>query len=209
MRFLGFRGLLLLFGLTIGLLVYGGVEISESLRFPSAKTMTYEQFAAQMPQEGWYHITGGRLEVVNCVWQEDEKTHKIDKIFVPLSSSKAVGGPGETTSVMVEEHDPAMIDTAHEIQQLSGQTAEDFVKKNHDRAFIRRDVEGMIKTGLKSDDSIRAKMAKLDNTSLASNWIMLNEGAHPSLLLGVGCILGGLALAALQVLMFLRRRMSR
>ena len=210
-RFFSLRLALLALGATIAMLVFGGVEISESMRFRSPRVLTYEQFAAQMPQEGWYRITGARLEVVNGVWQEDKKTHAIDKVFVPLSSAGDKGGDINTpTKVMVEETDPAILQTAGEVKDLNGDAATiDFIKKNHDRAFIRRDVEGMVKTGLNSDSDTREKMAKLDNTSLASNWIMLKEGAHPSLGLGLLLFMGGGLLAVLQVLYYLRRRMTR
>ena len=210
-RFFSLRLALIALGATIAMLVFGGVEISESLRFRSPRVLTYEQFVKQMPQEGWYRITGGRLEAVNCVWQESSKTHTIDKVFVPLSSSNVKSGdPNAPTLVMVEETDPAILQTAQEVKDLNGEAATvDFIKKNHDRAFIRRDVEGMVKAGINSDTDTREKMAKLDNTSLASNWIMLKEGAHPSLVLGLGLFMGGGLLAVLQVLYYLRRRMTR
>ena len=157
MRFFSVRIALALIVATFAMLIIGGVEISESLRFRSPRVMTYEQFTAQMPQEGWYRITGCYLKVVESAWQEDKKTHAIDKAFVPLgSTSDKDDDSNAKTTVMVEETDPAILDTVREAQQINGkETVLDFVKKNPDRVFLKQDVEGMVKAGIKSDSSTR------------------------------------------------------
>ena len=38
------------------LLLFGYIETTESLRFRSARELTFEQFKKEMPKEGWFHI---------------------------------------------------------------------------------------------------------------------------------------------------------
>ena len=42
-------------------------EISEGVKFSRAQVLTYAQFVQKRPQEGWFRITGGRLDAGNAL----------------------------------------------------------------------------------------------------------------------------------------------
>ena len=210
MRFLSIRFKLAAIIITGCLLLFGFIEISESLHFHEPRVLTYEQFEKEKPQEGWFHIKGAQLSVIESAFEEDKTTHTLKKAFVPVSSSAdLLGDKNKQTYLLMETTDQAILDVVHDAQGLSDEkSAIQYVEKNPQRAFPVRDVEGMIKTGLNEDSSTRDELKKLDST-LAPNYVVLQEGRHPSLGLGIGMLLGGLLLGVGQVLFYISRRAMR
>jgi hypothetical protein len=49
--------------LAIGALVGGFINLGYSLRYMSPRTVTYAQLISQNPQEGWYAVQGGYLDI--------------------------------------------------------------------------------------------------------------------------------------------------
>ena len=144
--------------------------------------------------------------MTDAAFEEDKTTHTLKKAFVPIiSEDDLLSDKDEKTLLLVETTDPAILDTVRETRGITDDKAAlKYLTDNKERVFPKRDVEGMLKTGLNEDTTTREELAKLDN-SLAPNYVLLQEGKHPSLGLGIAMILGGLLLAVGQVLFYLRR----
>ena len=210
MRGLTFRLKLALVIITGCLLVFGCIEISESLRFRSPRTVTFAQFEKEMPQEGWFHIKDAQLFVLESAFEEDKSSHNMTKAFVPVGSATDLTSDSKKqTFLLMESRDPAILDTVRDAQQITDQkSAAQYVTAHRQTAYPVRDVEGMIKTGLHSDSKTHAELSKLDN-ALAPNYVILQEGKHPSLGLGIGMLMGGILLGVGQVLFYISRRTMR
>ncbi len=175
---------LLIAGVTLALIGYGAVEILECLRFSHVQTLTYEQFVQKRPQEGCYNITGGRIDAADTLQSQGSTSHE-QRYYVPLLSAKQ---QESSCYVMVETTDETLL-ASQPKANADGITSVANV--------VKHDVEGMLITGVHADSELRRKIAQ---TGLVANdYVILEEGRHPSLLKGLGILALGILLAVAQV----------
>jgi hypothetical protein len=201
---------LLIGGLTLALLGYGGVEILEYFKFPRVQVVPYAQFVQKRPQEGWFRITGGRADVMNTM-QTTGRTSHDKQFYVPwissrvpsnMSASNAVDAslPAEPCFLIVSTTNTKLMEVSGIVTRVatSGQGT------NYANAsaveFPTQDVEGMLVTGLHSDNKMRKKIAATAN--VAEDYVILEEGRKPSFLKGLGIIGVGLILLVAQILYY-------
>src|SRR5579862_4144531 len=87
------------------LCILGGFAgIGDSLRYRTAKTVTFSQFVQEHPKQGWFKITGGTLDLANAVLPEDRDTRAY---YVPL---RAAGDTqmGDVQVVVLVTDDPTL-----------------------------------------------------------------------------------------------------
>ena len=222
MRWLGFRFKIAIFIGTLFLLVFGGNSLLQALRFRAPVVITAEEFEKQKPTAGWFHIKNCVLDGIDEVHfhpkDEADDFSKIKEVYIPVYSAKTYDkekGGSKTINAMVLTRDTKTLDSLREANgALSGPKgaddtkALDYMVKNLGKLVQRRDVEGMVRSGLESISADeKSQLAKNDSTP-APDFVTLEEGKQPSLLAGVGLLFAGLALLAAQFFYYivLRRR---
>ena len=217
MKYLGFRLKLVLFIGAILLIVFGGDQVMQGLRYHEPTVISYEDFAKQKPTAGWFHVK-------NCVFNVFRAMHFYDKdhpegatdvsgiteVYVPVQSAKEPQIPGvhPKTSVLINTSDPAILNTYRELAQFNADPsgAPAYIAKNKSRIYVKRDVEGMVKVGLSSVGSDRVKLLKDGISPLDDDFITLEEGKKPSPGVGSLMLTLGIVLLVGQILFYIARR---
>ena len=217
MKYLGFRLKLILFIGAIALIVYGGDKTLQGLRYREPTTISYEDFASQKPSAGWFHVKNCVFNVFRTIhfYEKDHPGGATDlsgvtEVYVPVQSAKDPQTPGvhPNTSVLVNTSDPAILDTYREMAEFNtnAQDAPAYLQKNKSRIYVKRDVEGMVRSGLSSLSSEQIGLLKSGISPLDENFITLEEGKKPAPGAGVLMLTAGLALLAGQILFYIARR---
>jgi hypothetical protein len=205
---------------TIALLVYGINEIMQAGKYSQPKVMSYEQFVQQKPEEGWYRITGAFYDLTGGIHfhREFDKDdiNNISEIYVPVFSVAEMASDSKSepkVKLIVQTRNPGMLETYRSFGSSSGSMSKeqvlDYLKQHADQIYVRKDVEGMVKSGLNSEDSDKTKeLAKL-SANLDPDYVLLEEGKKPSMLVGLGLTALGLLLGVGQVLYYISRAGGR
>src|SRR5437763_13401820 len=87
----GCFALRLVLGLAVGgicLMIFGGSEIVDGMKFPAPSVMDYSSFVRQHPAEGWFRITGAALDLRHAAYKESEYGSKIERAYIPLRDAR-------------------------------------------------------------------------------------------------------------------------
>lgn len=225
----GMRIAILLAVGTIALFIFGVNGIYNGVKYREPVTLTYAQFLQQKPTAGWYHITGALMNVVEEVHIYDKNKHSdgdlavegLTRAYIPVCDAKTFDAAAflekknsPSTFLLLHSNDPEIANTIKDMAaQVGGnptpEQAETYLNKNKNKLFLKKDIDGMVKSGLGSETSEVKRLLDSNIQNLESDYVILDEGAKPSLGAGVGMLLLGLVLAAAQVLFYARQRMSR
>lgn len=211
--------------LAIGLVIAGAQGMREAHAFSKPVDVACEEFLKSPRHEGWYRITGCTMDLSEAAYSEysfksslpktkdDDKS--ISEVYLPIHSAtsekKTVAKNDETpppTNLVVKTTDEAILNTVREMSQLdenkNPKEVEKWMLANLQKVFLRRDVMGMVLTGINDADGTRDELAKLHD-SLAPGYVILEEGKKPSTSGSLGLIFGGLALGFVSVLYWFSR----
>lgn len=210
------RAALVVVVLTIALLVYGVNEIMQAGKYSQPKVMTYEEFVKSTPEEGWYHIRGAYCNVAGGVhfYEESHKddVSSVSEVYVPVRSVAYLDSDSKDEppiKLLLQTRDPGILATYRSFGSLSDsmtkEQIQDYLKQHYDQIFVRKDVEGMVKSGLNSEESDKKRELEKLNKNLDANYAILEEGKKPSMLAGLGLTALGLLLAVGQLLYYISR----
>jgi len=163
-----------------GILMFGfGLKgVVEDASNPSARPITISQFEAQQPSSGWYHITGGQLDLAQAIVENKDSS---SVIVAPLL------GPNDTNGalpkVFVRTSNPTLVAQA-----------------GTQGAFPSVDISGMIEERTNNGSST---LGSSNSSSDASDLgLIVDDGRKPgSLLDAMGLLIAGLMLAGLGIAM--------
>lgn len=169
---------------------YQGVYTALKNRQPLEITVT--DYIAKKPDAEWVTLKDAQLNLLEAA----HKGHlgKISEIFIPVRPK------GESTDakvhILLSTKDKAIVSALEDLNQSSATKKEvvDAASRHADKLFMQKDVSGLIRFGIDSDSKTRDKLTALD-MNLASGFVILNEGAAPSLMgslamLGIGVLVG-------------------
>ena len=204
---------------TIALFVFGGWEVYKGIKFGAQVSMTYDQFIQKYPTEGWFKITGARMSLLKAVHEtKDTKSDSapIKKVYVPMVDDKDIAMEDKAKIkllVMSEKEDTVAKVTSSATDSEADPSLKEGAKISDDKAskildkyFPSAVIEGMVKSGLDSEESERTKQLDATIPNRAEDCIILEEGKRPSLGVGVLLVLLAAGLTVAQVLYYLTHR---
>ncbi|BDI28808.1 hypothetical protein CCAX7_008590 [Capsulimonas corticalis] len=162
---------------------------------PHPKTMTANQFAHIAPNSGWYHVTGGYLDLSQSIALTDDGRrpgYGDHPAYDYIALHQPNEAPNTPVSVFVRTADPALMQAAQDASGGSDSSGEQTVYARTP-VYRRMDITGMVQTGMTRDSSITRR---LENTgpSVDDNLVVIADGAKPNLWRALGSLLLGLIL---------------
>ncbi len=198
------------------LIVMGGKGIRDAAAFRKPQTMTCEQFTKSPPGEGWFKVTQCEIAVDEAVYMSEKPKYsssttdgdinKIKEVYIPVHPALNEGQEAkdnETVALVLRTEDPQIIETIKELYDRSFSGNKEQLEKwelaHINELLLKRDVFGMVQSGLDSDSSTRNEISKLHGT-LVPNYAIIEEGRTPSMAGALGKFAGGILLLPLALL---------
>lgn len=174
-------------------LLWGGCQgVYTALKNRKPLEITVSDYIAQKPNAEWVTLKDAQLNLLEAAHKE--RLGKISEIFIPVRPK------GESTDgqvhILLSTTNKDIVTALEDLNKSSGTMKEalNAASRHADKLFMQKDVTGLIRFGIDSDDKTRDKLAKLD-MKLAAEFVILNDGAAPSLfgsmsMLGIGILVG-------------------
>ncbi|WP_397383209.1 hypothetical protein [Prosthecobacter sp.] len=178
--------------IVIALLWGGGQGVYTALKNRQPLQITVSDYIAKKPNAEWVTLKDAQLNLLEAAHKE--RLGKISEIFIPVRpKGESTDGP---VHILLSTKDDTIVAALEDLNKSSGTMKEalNAASRHADKLFMQKDVSGLIRFGIDSDDKTRAKLAKLD-MKLAPDFVIMNDGAAPSLLgsmsmLGIGVLIG-------------------
>jgi hypothetical protein len=178
--------------IAIALLWGGGQGVYTALKNRQPLEITVTDYIAKKPNAEWVTLKDAQLNLLEAAHKE--RLGKISEIFIPVRpKGESTDGP---VHILLSTKDDAIVAALEDLNKSSGNMKEalNAASRHADKLFMQKDVSGLIRFGIDSDDKTRAKLAKLD-MKLAPDFVIMNDGAAPSLfgsmsMLGIGVLVG-------------------
>ncbi len=179
-----------LLAICLFLIWLGWADVSLLLRNPSPEPVTIASLEAGETPREWLAVTGGFVDLEQAI--NTSGTVEIDTLLVPLKGS----AEAESFRVLVETRDPELVElfTRYHIGIDSVFAKKAFLDEHRDRFHARRDVTGMVVTGLIASGN-RDKLLKLAREvgmKVDENALFLSEGKEPARYRGFFYLTAGL-----------------
>jgi hypothetical protein len=186
----------------IGLFWAGGQNFYTGITNRTPTKATVAEYAKTRPTAHWLHLTGARLMITDAMYRTSSKgaSGSVQELFIPVRAEPDGAG---TCVVLFSTKDAGLMTLHQQLQSASTkEQAIGFLQHHKDKIF-NREIKGLVRYGIDLKDEERRKLANLDK-SLAPDFIILNDGAEPSMAAGIGMLAGGAVLAGLGAV-FARR----
>jgi len=193
------RGGFILFLAVIGFLWAGGQKVYTFFTNREPTVMSYEAYVRTKPSASWLTITNCRLDLVRACYL----THPGDQsapyeYYIPVESRNTFG---DTIHILLKTRDPELKATISEAQNIKpGFAAEAWMEKNRQRIYPRRDVAGLVLSGIEDLKSTQRASIMHAHSNIAPDFVILDENARPNLAAGICCTIAGLALLSVVVI---------
>ena len=173
----------------IVLLIVGGQGVYVALKNQEPLKITVADYIAKKPNAEWMTLQEAQVSLVEAAYKA--RLGKVSEVFIPVRPI------GESTDVPVHillSTDNQAVVAALQHLSRSGGTMEkkvDTAARQADNLFMWQDITGLTRYGIFYDLLMRARLARL-NMKLAEDFVILNDGASPKLLVGLSMVVGGL-----------------
>ncbi len=206
----------LLLAASVGCIALGIEGIHNARTYQHPRTLTYAQFAKAAPKEGWFRVTGCRLDVLDAVYEtvtykgtkQDARTDPtISRVWVPVEDASKDPGPDARVSLVLETQDEGILSTVREMARLeredTGTSAiEKWARAHVSRLSVDRDVQGMVQSGILASDKDREQVARLAERT-TPDYAILVDGKTPGSVGGsVALLVFGIFLGVLTILLW-------
>lgn len=182
---LGFLGHLI----ALGLLLVGCQGVYVALKNPEPLEMTVADYIAKKPNAEWMTLRDSQVSLVEAAYKA--RLGKISEIFIPVRPhGESMDAP---IHILFSTDDPGMVAALKKLSQSGGpmQKKIDAASRQADRLFMRQDITGLTRYGMFFDFLTRLRLANL-NMNLAKDFVIVNDGEAPNLLLSLSMVGGGL-----------------
>lgn len=174
-------------------LLWGGCQgVYTALKNRRPLEITVTDYIAQKPGAEWVTLKDARLNLLEAAHKE--RLGKISEIFIPIRPKD--DAEDARVHILLSTKDNEIVSALEDLNKSTGTMKEaiNAASRHADKIFMQKDVSGLIRFGIDSDDKTRNKLAKLD-MNLADDFVILNDGAAPSLfggmsMLGLGMLIG-------------------
>ncbi len=182
--------------LVLGLIWGGGQALYTGLTNFSPTEISVSDYLAKKPSAKWLTLKDCRLDLPNAAVRTVLFTKVIDELYIPV---KAAGSEtnGKTIEILFATKDPALMKTMERLREIKDeQAALAFLMEHPDEIYPTRTITGMIRFGIDLKESDRDKLASLDR-NLSKDFIILDDGKSPELIVAIIVLAGGLFLGYL------------
>lgn len=159
------------------LVVWGHQRQAEGRRYPAPVDVAYDQFVAQMPRQGWFRLHDCILDLTNATWSERrDSSHSVSEIYIPVRGIASSADPSIHLLYASEEADlNATVERLADFQRRGDTRGmEELVKQHPETILVRRDICGVIQTGLRGSDDRNAGSRQLLE-HLDPNFVVLDD----------------------------------
>jgi hypothetical protein len=183
------------FGLiiTIGLLVAGGQGIYVAARNREPTSLELADYIKNKPTAEWLILRNCVLNVAGAAYMIEKGSSTPTQLFIPVIIDQK--NTDEKVHVLLATKDKNLIATVMELElQMSKTAVMNWLSKNRERAFVKRNITGLVQFGIEQKVSDRRKLANLQG-DLAKDFIIIKDGSEPDLMISSGMFAGGILLA--------------
>ena len=191
--------ILLLFGM-------GAQGIYTAVQNGKPVVMSCEDFSRIKPKATWLALTNCTIDLSSAAYQTliYRNVEVPSELFIPVRSA-AEKEPVKDT-VLLATRDPELMKTLREMEsQASREDLKEWIARNTDRVFMRRDVKGLVQFGVELDARQKRKLAKLQD-NLAPDFIILEDGKRPEVTQSIGYLALGAVFVVISVVVVRRGR---
>lgn len=184
----GFSSLSLLGCLCIiGLLIIGGQGVYVALKNDEPLEISVADYIAKKPNAEWLRLKDSQVSLMEAAYKA--RLGKVSEVYIPVrAAGESMDAP---VHILLCTQNQDVVASLKALSQSSApvQTKMDVASRQADRIFMRQDVTGLTCYGILYDIFMRYRLAGL-NLKLADDFVILDDGAAPSLLTSL-CMLGG------------------
>src|SRR5436190_5635756 len=189
---------------TIGMLWAGGQSLYTALCNRHPTTMSYDDYVKTKPSATWLVLTNCEIDLTDSCVKSYYGSKMPTEIYVPVRSVNA-GRTNEVVHVVLATKDKEQLATLSEMQNLDSKGALSWILKNRQRVFCQRSVSGLVEFGVNLKDRDRQRLSVLLRNA-AKDFIILQEGAQPSIVEGLGFTIAGIMIPGLMIIYIRRSR---
>jgi len=175
----------------LALLWGGGQGLYTAITNLKPHECTVREYIATRPAAKWLRLTGGEINMLQTNYTSAWGVGPVSEIYIPVKPEDATSKEG--VFILLATKDPALLALAEKMRGMkSEKEAVSFIFAHRNELIVKRPVQGVIRYGVDLRDKEERKLRKL-NPDLAENFIILDEGERPALLVSALMFLGGLA----------------
>lgn len=186
------RGLIFVIAIAGLGLWWGGQNLYTALREREPLEITCASYLKERPENRYLRLTECEPDLDNMAIEED-KHQKLQAVYIPL---RATGTPRGSTQIVLKRSDDAMTSLAG---SLDGPGGPNEAAARKVLAELEGPNQGLVQFGLDLSDKDITQLKNL-NLGLAADFVIMEHGKAPRLLLGALAFAAGLA--ALGFLIF-------
>ncbi len=189
---LGFLGYIAIFGL----LIVGGQGVYVALKNPEPLEITMADYIARKPNAEWMTLKEAQVSLVEAAY----KAHlgRVSEVFIPV---RPIGESMDAPVHILLSTENKSVAAALKGLSRSGAPMTkkvDAAAQQADKLFMRQDITGLTRYGIFYDLLMRFRIAML-NMNLAEDFVILNDGEAPNLLVSLSMLGGGLLIWLLML----------
>lgn len=170
----------------------GGQGVFTWIKNREPLEITIEDYIGKKPDALWLTLKNARLSLLEAAHKESI-SGRITEIYIPLRRKDEQ--PGAPVHVLLSTKDKEIIAALDDIN--SGKDMKqvvDAASRHAEKLFMEKDITGLVRYGIHSDDKTRDKLAGL-RMRLAKGFVIVDEGEKPDLLTSVLMLVFGAAVA--------------
>ena len=159
-----------------------GSELLQTLAAKAPTPLQWSAFAADKPEAGWYRIAGAQLDVTGALWVEENG--EVGNVYVPARKAGGEMGNESPVEMLVKISDAEIIATVKQLKALDSageNAATQYVLAHQKKLLIRKPLVGTLADGVDAVDSDDEKAIRRSDVKLSDDFVILQEGAKPSL----------------------------
>ncbi|QEH38813.1 hypothetical protein OJF2_74230 [Aquisphaera giovannonii] len=179
--------------IAVVMVIGGGQGLYMGLVHRECRVLSYDEFVKEKPRHGWFQVNGCRLNLVEAMYRS-KLIGGVKEAYIPV---RGTSGEDSPTHLLVLTKDPEILGTINDLRKLDKGDEAAALKAlaaNRDRLVSTRDVKGMLQYGIDVKSRVGDRLSRLDS-SLAPDYVILEEGKAPELGFSLFIFLGGLALS--------------
>lgn len=185
----------------LAFLIGGAQGLYTALKNRNPVETTVEQYIAQRPDAEWVTFKNARLNLLEAAHRE--RRGKVTEVFIPVRPQ----GEARTAPVhiLLSTKKDDILNALEDIKSSVGKMNESLeaASRHADKLFVTKDVSGLIRFGIHSDQEARDKLENLQ-MNLATDFVIMNDGEKPELMLSLIMLALGIILA-----LYLARRSAK
>ena len=185
------------------MIIGGGQNVHTSFKNRKVTEVEISSLTTSKPDSEWLRLKGGKLDVMNATYTSSFGVGDAKEIYVPLVAPSEDSSQS-TIRVLVLTKDPDLLKFTNDSRKLEKDNASaaqvlKFLAASAEKMRVTRDVEGLVQYGIEGGGKKERKIRGL-YTNLSPDVIILEEGTKPSMMLGLGMLIGGWALGFVLVI---------